>query len=120
MKNIKLVKDANRKIAGLVDTLTNFDHKCSDFTIFKEIINQFLIANGISSDSRKRAIPLNTLNEEYYMLFRNLCVPDFLKTKANKDLIKLLSEHFSPVKSLFAERLKFYSAKKKLEKSITE
>lgn len=117
-------KDVPREIqpvmCGLLGSLSVFDAKSSDFTVFKERLNQFFIANGITEEVRKKAILLNTLSEECYVLVRSLCVPDLPESKTFKDLIKILKEHFTPVKSYFAERLKFYSAKRNEKESVSE
>ncbi|KAJ8971388.1 hypothetical protein NQ317_005087 [Molorchus minor] len=85
-----------------------------------ERLTQFFIANKIADEERKKAILLNTLTEECYVLLRNLCVPNLPETKTYQQLITLLTEHFSPVKSYFLERLKFYTAKRLLNESVSE
>lgn len=100
--------------AGLLGRLERFDHQSSDFRVFSERINQFSLANDIDDDNRKRAILLNILSEETYILLRNLCVPNLSHTETYKDLTKILKEYFTPVKSICAERLVFYNAKRRV------
>ena len=58
----------------------------------------------------KRAILLCSLNEECYILLRNLCTPVLPETKSYEQLLGILTDFFFPSKSLFNERLKFYIA----------
>ncbi|KAG5886172.1 hypothetical protein JTB14_000349 [Gonioctena quinquepunctata] len=77
---------------GILGTLTNFDPKTSEFAVFGERLSQFFVANEIKDVARKKAVLLNTLNEESYVL------------------INILTAHFKPVKSYFSERMKLYRA----------
>ena len=104
--------------SSLLGALSAFDPKTSSYTVFSERLTQFFIANEITSDDRKKAILLNTLNEECYVLLRNLCVPQTPSDLKYDDLNKLLLQHFSQVKSYFSERLKFYNAKKRQDEKI--
>lgn len=109
-----------QELVGLLGTLTVFDSKTSDFSVFKERLNQFFIANKITDEVRQKAILLNTLSEDCYILVRSLCVPELPDSKSYNTLIKILTDHFSPIKSYFAERLKFYNSKRKCEESVAD
>ncbi|KAJ8910316.1 hypothetical protein NQ315_012237 [Exocentrus adspersus] len=74
----------------------------------------------ITDEERKKAILLNTLSEDCYILLRNLCVPELPETKTHDQLVTLLVEHFAPVESYFSERLKFYTARRNVNESISE
>lgn len=77
-----------------------------------ERLNQFFIVNSVTEESRKRAILITYLSEETYILVRDICFPDLPEKFSYKELIKIIYEHLSPVKAYFAERIKFYNAKK--------
>ncbi|XP_074039987.1 uncharacterized protein [Leptinotarsa decemlineata] len=108
------------EIVGLLGSLSTFNHENSDFSVFLERLKQFFIANNITEEKRKKAILLNTLSEKCYILLRNLCVPNLPEDKPFEDLCNLLSEHLAPVKSLFAERLKFYTASRETSESVAD
>lgn len=110
----------SQEVVGLLGTLTVFDSKTSDFSVFKERLNQFFIANKISDEQRKKAILLNILSEDCYILLRSLCVPGLPDSESFETLVKILSDHFSPVKSYFAERLKFYNSKRECDESVSD
>lgn len=88
--------------------------------MFSERVKQFFIANNILEENRKRAILLNTLSEECYVIVKSLCVPDLPSEISFEDLLKILQGHFAQVKSLFSERLKFYTAKRQANESVSE
>ncbi|XP_074029274.1 uncharacterized protein [Leptinotarsa decemlineata] len=106
--------------SGLLGTINTFDPNNSDFTVFSERLSQFFIANKVNDKGQKKAILLNSLSEQCYVLLRNLCVPDLPNSKNYDDLLILLENHFSPVKSFFAQRMKFYSARRVLNESVVE
>ncbi|KAJ8952737.1 hypothetical protein NQ317_007948 [Molorchus minor] len=85
-----------------------------------ERLEQSFIVNNIKDGGQKRAILLRSLNEEYYILLRNLCTPRLPETKTYEDLVTILTDFFSPVKSLFAERLKFYTAQQEANESVSD
>ncbi|XP_050305606.1 uncharacterized protein LOC126742843 [Anthonomus grandis grandis] len=99
-------------MSSFLGNLSTFDPEKSDYAIFSERLKQFFVANGITEDDKMRAILLNTLNEDCYVLLRNLCVPKTPPEVKFQDLDKLLLKHFAPVRSYFSERSKFYSAQR--------
>lgn len=105
---------------GLLGSLQTFDHKTSNISVFKERIAQFFIANKITDEERKKAILLNTFSEDTYVLVRNLCVPELPENVSYDNLLKLLVSNLLPVKSHFAERLKFYNSKRMLNESVSD
>lgn len=105
---------------GFLGHLYEFDHVQSDWTIFCARMEQYFIANAVKEENIKRAVLLNALSQETYKLVRNLCVPEFPETKTFGQLLKIMTEHFSPVKSFFAERYKFYSARKLGVESVND
>lgn len=62
---------------------------------------------------------LKTLLEDCYILVRNLCVTNLPDTKLRRVDCNFI-KHFSPVKSYFAERLKFYNSKRLLNERVSE
>lgn len=108
------------EVIGILGSLQTFDHNSSNITVFKERISQFFIANKITDKDRMRAIFLNTLSENTYVLVRNLCVPKLPEELDFESLIKLLIANLSPVKSYFAERLKFYNSKRKVNENVAD
>ncbi|CAH0553559.1 unnamed protein product [Brassicogethes aeneus] len=81
---------------------------------------QFFLANGIKEDQRKRAILLNSMTDDTFILLRNLCVPDAPEKMTSEKLMESLSKHCTPVESYFTVRLKFYGAKRGDEENVAD
>ena len=103
-----------------IGTLHEFQPRTNEWSIFKEKLEQFFIANKVATDEIKRAILLGHLSEEAYVLINSLCVPELPKTKTYEALTKLFDTHFSPKRSLFAERCKFYNAHRANQESVAD
>lgn len=61
---------------GILGAISTFDPKVSSFSVFSKRLKQFFLANNITDSDKKRAILLNTLSEECYILVQSLCVPE--------------------------------------------
>ncbi|KAK9709879.1 hypothetical protein QE152_g26370 [Popillia japonica] len=62
-----------------------------DFNIYKERLEQYFIANGIS-DEKKVAVIITTLHSSVYTTLRDLCHPDVPSTKTGKILDRMCEE----------------------------
>ncbi|KOB57463.1 reverse transcriptase, partial [Operophtera brumata] len=63
---------------------------------------------------------LTHLSDESYRLVRNLVHPDKLEERTYSELVKVLNGHFTPKRSTFADRAKFYEAIKSDGETIEE
>lgn len=81
-----------------------------DFTMYKEIMDNYFIANKITDENRKRAIFLSSVGLPAYKKLRDLCLPDMPNSKSYNDLCKLLQEHIQPKPSESIQRFKFNMA----------
>ncbi|KAJ8934577.1 hypothetical protein NQ318_007063 [Aromia moschata] len=86
--------------------------EAADWTDYKERLFDYFTANEINNDGRKREIFLSLLDEDAYRLMLTLCRPNRPETTPFSALVSLFDEHFALPLSVFAERYKFYSAKK--------
>lgn len=88
----------------------------TDWAVFKARLEQYFIANDIGEDvgtvKKRRAILLNSCDEDCYKLLSDLCVPNNPPDKSYTQLVVLLDNHFGSVTSVFGERKRFYSAVK--------
>ncbi|XP_044757108.1 uncharacterized protein LOC123315474 [Coccinella septempunctata] len=82
----------------------------SDWTIYNRRLESYFKANGIEDNEKKRAILLNSLNEEAYKLMYNLCMPVVPENKQYNELTSIFDEHFKSSLSPFAARYKFYNS----------
>ncbi|XP_063530291.1 uncharacterized protein K02A2.6-like [Cydia strobilella] len=98
-----------------VGLFASFDHQQQDWTVYKNRLNQWFIANNISEEKdkagiKRRAILLSALSENTYQLATHLVLPGVLEEKSYDDVVKALDGHFTPKRCVFAERFHFYSA----------
>ncbi|KAG7308938.1 hypothetical protein JYU34_006209 [Plutella xylostella] len=96
-----------------------FDYKSQDWHIFKSRLEQFLKLNNISDDL-KSAVLLTNVSDETYRLINSLVYPTQIESVSYAELLKKLDSHFTPVKSTFAERAKFYEAVRASGESIED
>ncbi|MPC74174.1 hypothetical protein E2C01_068524 [Portunus trituberculatus] len=80
-----------------------------DFEAYTERFEQFLEANNITEDKRKRALFLTVSGPAVYQLLKNLCAPEKPADKTLKELFSLATQHYAPKVSVVVERFKFNS-----------
>lgn len=113
LKNPRVVlKMTSTNTVGL---FANFDHQQQDWSIYKNRLNQWFIANNIDDTAdkagvKRRAVLLSAFSENTYQLATNLALPGVLEEKSYKDVVKILDDHFTPKRCVFAERFHFYAA----------
>ncbi|XP_048488048.1 uncharacterized protein LOC105383898 isoform X1 [Plutella xylostella] len=96
-------------MSNFIGNIGIFDCKMQDWKIFESRLQQFIKLNSVKDDS-KCAVLLTHLNDESYRLARNLVYPRELEAVTYDELVKALSDHFTPRRSTFADRAKFYDA----------
>lgn len=108
------------RTTSIFGSIREFNPEINIWDIYKKQLNHFFTANGITEAGKKKAMLLANLSESAYKLLSNLCIPAEPDTKEYKDLVQVLDSHFSPKKSGFAERQKFYTASKISSESLAE
>lgn len=91
--------------------LSNFDYKTCEWAIFIGRLNQFLKVNEVKEE-KKAAILLTHLSDDSYRLLRNLAYPRDLEELSFKELVALLNSHFKPKHCTYADKAKFFNARK--------
>ncbi|XP_044764532.1 uncharacterized protein K02A2.6-like [Coccinella septempunctata] len=97
-----------------------FDPKIHDWTVHINRLEQFFVANTITDSDIKRAILLNGLSQEAYILLQNLCVPRKPQENVYEEVVKLLNEYYCRKTNVFAERCQFYAARKSPNENIQD
>jgi hypothetical protein len=82
-------------------------------------LTQFVKLNNIAA-TNQGAVLLTHLSDESYRLIRNLVHPNKLEDKTYSELVGVLNQHFSPKRSTFADRAKFYEANKSDVQTVEE
>src|SRR5258705_2655353 len=106
--------------AGALGHVDPFDEALESWTNYAERLEQFLVANKITTEDRMRAVFLSLLGPKHYQLLRNLVAPAKPTEKTYQELIKVLSNHFSPPPSEIVERYKFNTTVRRPGQSISE
>lgn len=86
-----------------------YDHKTSEWSIFKARLTQFLKINKIEDDN-KGGVLLTHVSDETYRLIRNLAYPQEVETLNYIELVLLLDGHFKPKVCTFVDKANFYEA----------
>ncbi|XP_047992930.1 uncharacterized protein LOC125231485 [Leguminivora glycinivorella] len=102
-----------------VGTLGTFDYKTQDWKIFSGRLAMFITLNDIA-DEKKTAVLLTSLSEDTYRLVSNLLHPKKIETSTYDEIVLQLNNHFTPKRSTFADRSKFYEAVKLEGESVEE
>lgn len=103
-----------------VGNLSVFDSSSDTWSLFEKRLQQFFIANSIEKEIIKKSVLITNLDNFSLKLLTDLCVPAQLEEKEFKELVDLLGNYFKPFKSIFAEREKFYCARKTCSENIME
>ncbi|XP_048483440.1 uncharacterized protein LOC125489905 [Plutella xylostella] len=96
-------------MASVIGNLSVFDYKIHEWEIFHGRLLQFIKLNNIEEE-HKSAVLLTHISEEAYKLVRNLAYPRSVEEVDFHGLVKLLNGHFTPKRSIFADRARFYDA----------
>lgn len=97
------------KKMSFLGNLPNFDHKTTEWSIFKSRLSQFFKANEVE-DEKRSAILITHLSDESFCLVRNLAYPKELDSLKYDELVLLLDNHFKPKQCTFADKAKFFGA----------
>ncbi|XP_060801414.1 uncharacterized protein LOC132901778 [Amyelois transitella] len=106
-------------MSTIIGNLTIFDHKIHEWEVFYGKLTQFIKLNNISVENQS-AVLLTNLSDESYRLVRGLVHPNKLEESNYSELVKLLNTHFTPKRSTFVDRAKFYDAVKSDGESIED
>lgn len=107
-------------MASYIGNIPNFDVNSQDWGIFKSRLEQFLILNKFDSEDQKRAVLLTHLSENAYKLLISLAHPISIETARYEKLVEILSAHFSPKRSSFADKDAFYSASQEEGEAVAD
>lgn len=86
-----------------------YDPEADDWQQYEERLAFYFAANKITDAGQKRAIFLSACGGKTYATLRDLCQPGKPGDKSLTDLLKLLTDHYAPKRSIIVERFKFHS-----------
>lgn len=105
--------------SGYVGHLREFTLR-NDWSIFKGRLDNYFTINAIESENTKRALFLNSCDEEAYKLILSLCVPKKPDDLQYSELILKLDKHFKRSDAGFSARYRFYNAQRENRETIQD
>lgn len=94
-------------MAGVVGNIGPFDENVEQWSSYSERFDYFVLANGIANH---KIVPtfLAVMGPKTFNLLRDLLQPTKPGEKTYAEIVKVLSEHYSPKPLLIAERFRFH------------
>ncbi|KAI5631122.1 hypothetical protein NE865_16165 [Phthorimaea operculella] len=107
---------------SIIGEVTVFDHNTQEWEVYYGRFKQFLKLNEtvIKEDTSKCALLLSNLADDTYRLARNLLRPKDLEKVTFGELTTALDGHFKPKQCTFADRAKFYDARRSPGESVDD
>ena len=87
-------------------TIGPFSGEAEDWSAYTERLDQYFIANDVTSGAKKRAILLSVCGTPTYKLIRSLLSPQKPSEVSYDALIKKVLEYYKPRRSVTVERFK--------------
>ena len=97
-----------------------FNRAKEDWVSYCERIQQYFMANDITTDDKKKAILLSTCGAETYQLIRSLVALQKLTEKSLSDIVQLVRDHHTPPPSAIVQRFHFHSHTQKEGETVAE
>lgn len=92
-----------------------------DWVSYTERLEQYFVANGISTEGDKRkAILLSSCGAPTYQLIRSLVAPKKPSEKAFDDIVALVGDHHQPCPSTIVQRFNFHTWTQKPGEKISD
>ena len=80
-----------------------------DWKQYVEQLQFYLQANGVETEEKKRATFLTVVGPEAFKTLRNLIAPAKPADKSFRELVEVLTKHYSPPPSEIVQRFKFHN-----------
>ena len=109
-----------KKMSGLIGCVSEFNPEFEDWQVYSEKLEQYFQANKISDSKIQVATLLSLVGTATYKLLRDLSYPKLPKDKSYEELNILMTDQFSPVVSVWRERIRFYIAHQNERESVSE
>ena len=94
-------------MAATLRKVEEFDSTKKEWSQYVERLGYFFVSSGITASNKKRAVLLAVIRPATYMVLRNLISPTKPGEVSYSDIVKTLTDHFSPAPSEIVQRFKF-------------
>ena len=99
--------------------IAEFDQALENWEAYMEQMEQYFVANEVTSDTKKKAILLSTCGPSTYSTIRSLTAPDKPTDLDYLALLELAKKHYNPKLSVIMQWYKFNSRNQKADESIS-
>ena len=99
---------------------TPFDATQEDWTTYVECLEMYFLANEVGEAARKRVVLLSVCGPTAYRLIQNLAQPVKPSEVSYDNIVKLLSDHYFPSKSILTQRFRFNSHCRRPSETIAD
>ena len=96
-----------------------FDQALENWEAYIERMEQYFVANKVTSDAKKKAILLSTCGPLTYSTISSLAVPDKPMALDYSSLQMLTKKHYNPKPSVIMQRYKLNTRNQKADESIS-
>ena len=96
-----------------------FDQAVETWDSYIERMEQYFVANEVTTATKKKAILLSTCGPSTYSTIRSLATPDKPTDLKYAALLELAKKHYNPPPSVIMQRYKFNSRNQKPDESIS-
>ncbi|XP_049886860.1 uncharacterized protein LOC126381431 [Pectinophora gossypiella] len=98
-------------MSAIIGSLGLFDYKNQEWSVFYGRLKLFIKLNDIKAD-KQSAVLLTSFSDDSYRLVSNLLHPKRVDEATFDEMVTKLNSHFTPKRSTFADRSRFYEAVK--------
>ena len=98
----------NTMATALIGSVESLDINSDNWLEYVERVEQYFIANEITTEVKKKGILLTIIGSEAYTLLRSLTEPEKPSEKTYQQIVDILKRHLNPKPITIAERWKFY------------
>lgn len=111
---------AVEKTAAALGTIGKFvPTEATSWPLYLQCLEFFFQANDIDGNEKKRATLCSVCGPATCAIVRSLCSPDAPSAMAYDEIVRCLSNHFSPRPSVTVKRLKFGTRQQQPGESLT-
>uniref|UniRef100_A0A182Q6P6 Retrotransposon gag domain-containing protein n=1 Tax=Anopheles farauti TaxID=69004 RepID=A0A182Q6P6_9DIPT len=110
---------AKQQTPTVASILPEFHGETDDWNVYREILDEFYRANGISGDDRVPVL-ISVIGKATYGTLRSLCHPAAPRSMRYEDLCTVLARQYIPEIAIFRHRAQFYRAEQQRGESVKE
>lgn len=110
---------AKQQTPTVTSLLPEFHGETDDWNVYREILDEFYRANGISGDDRVPVL-ISVIGKTTYATLRSLCHPAVPRNMQYEELCAVLARQFIPEIAIFRHRAQFYRAEQRRGESVKE